>query len=59
HIETGDPDAEILATVEAAGLDAVVMGATGRDGIDRVLLGSVAEKTVRQADVPVITVGED
>ncbi|WP_435116353.1 universal stress protein [Halolamina sp. C58] len=59
HVETGDPDDEILATVEAEALDAVVMGATGRDGIDRVLLGSVAEKTVRQADVPVITVGEN
>jgi nucleotide-binding universal stress UspA family protein len=59
HIETGDPDEEILAAVEGKGLDAVVMGATGRDGFDRVLLGSVAEKTVRQADVPVITVGED
>jgi nucleotide-binding universal stress UspA family protein len=59
HVETGDPDEGILATVEAEGLDAVVMGATGRDGFDRVLLGSVAEKTVRQADVPVITVGED
>ena len=59
HVETGDPDDEILDTVEEQGLDAVVMGATGRDGIDRVLLGSVAEKTVRQADVPVITVGGD
>lgn len=59
HARTGDPDEEILACVDAEELDAVVMGATGRDGIDRVLLGSVAEKTVRQADVPVITVGGD
>lgn len=58
HVETGDPDDEILATVEREGLDAVVMGATGRHGIDRVLLGSVAEKTVRSIDVPVITVGD-
>ena len=58
HIEAGDADEEILACVEREGLDAVVMGATGRDGIDRVLLGSVAEKTVRSVDVPVITVGE-
>jgi nucleotide-binding universal stress UspA family protein len=58
HVETGDPDDEILATVEGEGLDAVVMGATGRHGIDRVLLGSVAEKTVRSVDVPVVTVGD-
>jgi len=59
HIERGSPDEEILACIERASVDAVVMGATGREGIDRVLLGSVAEKTVRSADTPVITVGDD
>ncbi|QKY18984.1 universal stress protein [Halolamina sp. CBA1230] len=59
HVETGDPDDEILGTVEREALDAVVMGTTGRHGLDRVLLGSVAEKTVRQAEVPVITVGDN
>ena len=39
-------------------LDGVsVMGTTGRRGTDRILLGSVAEKTVRSAPVPVVTVG--
>lgn len=59
HLETGDPDEVILETVDREALDAIVMGATGRHGIERVLLGSVAEKTVRTADVPVITVGDD
>ncbi|NHX36408.1 MULTISPECIES: universal stress protein [Halolamina] len=59
HTETGDTDEEVLACVEQEGLDAIVMGATGRSGLDRVLLGSVAEKVVRSADVPVITVGGD
>lgn len=59
HLETGDPDEVILETAEREGLDAIVMGATGRHGIERVLLGSVAEKTVRTADIPVITVGDD
>ena len=58
HIEAGEPDETILEYVEAHDLDAIVMGATGRRGIDRVLLGSVAEKTVRSATVPVVTVGE-
>jgi len=57
HIEAGKPDEVILSYVESHGLDAVVMGTTGRRGIDRVLLGSVAEKTVRSATVPVVTVG--
>lgn len=59
HVETGEPDEVILEYIERHDLDAVVLGATGRRGIDRVLLGSVAEKTVRSATVPVITVGEN
>jgi len=58
HVESGEPDEVILSYVEEHDLDAVVMGATGRRGIDRVLLGSVAEKTVRSATVPVVTVGK-
>ncbi|GAB7095124.1 universal stress protein [Halolamina litorea] len=58
HVESGDPDTEILDTIEETGVDAVVMGATGRHGIERVLLGGTAEKVVRSADVPVITVGD-
>jgi nucleotide-binding universal stress UspA family protein len=41
---------------EENGVDLVVMGTHGRSGLDRVLLGSVAEKTVRTAPVPVMTV---
>jgi len=59
HVETGDPDAEILDAVEQLGVDAVVMGTTGRHGVDRVLLGGTAEKVVRSADVPVVTVRDD
>jgi nucleotide-binding universal stress UspA family protein len=34
------------------------MGTTGRRGTERILLGSVAEKTVRSAPVPVVTVAK-
>jgi nucleotide-binding universal stress UspA family protein len=37
----------------------IVMGTHGRRGLAHLLLGSVAEKVVRQADVPVITVRSD
>jgi len=37
-------------------VDLVVMGTHGRTGFDRYVLGSVAEKTVRSAGVPVLTV---
>ena len=56
HVERGDPAAGILDYVDANDVDAVVMGTTGRRGTERVLLGSVAEKTVRSAPVPVVTV---
>ena len=56
HIEHGDPFEVILGTIDSKDVHAVVMGTTGRRGTDRILLGSVAEKTVRSAPVPVITV---
>ncbi|WP_306057701.1 universal stress protein [Natronococcus wangiae] len=55
-IERGVPHEEILAYVEDNGIDIVVMGTQGRTGLDRVLVGSVAERVVRLADVPVVTV---
>jgi nucleotide-binding universal stress UspA family protein len=56
HVERGPPTEAIMDCVDANDLHAVVMGTTGRRGVDRVLLGSVAEKTVRSAPVPVVTV---
>lgn len=55
-IEYGVPHEEILAYVEDNEIDMVVMGTQGRTGLDRVLVGSVAERVVRLADVPVVTV---
>jgi nucleotide-binding universal stress UspA family protein len=56
HVERGSPIEVILDTIDANDIHAVVMGTTGRRGSERILLGSVAEKTVRSAPVPVITV---
>ena len=44
---------ELAASTDA---DLIVMGTHGRRGVSRMLLGSVAEKTVRLASVPVLTV---
>lgn len=52
----GSPATEILAAIEAAGADLVVLGTHGRHGLSRFLLGSVAEKVVRASPVPVLTV---
>jgi nucleotide-binding universal stress UspA family protein len=58
-VATGSPYRAILDYVEANGVDLVVMGTHGRTGLDRYLLGSVAEKVVRSAPVPVLTVGTE
>ncbi|WP_136688804.1 universal stress protein [Halorhabdus amylolytica] len=58
-VETGSADEEILEAIDERDCQAVVMGTTGHRGVDRILLGSVAEKTVRSAPVPVVTVRVD
>jgi nucleotide-binding universal stress UspA family protein len=58
HVETGSPADVILDTIAANDVQVVGMGTVGRRGTDRILLGSVAEKTVRSAPVPVLTVAQ-
>lgn len=55
----GSPSREITKYAEENDCDLIVMGTHGRGGIDRLLLGSVAEKVVRGASVPVLTVRLD
>jgi nucleotide-binding universal stress UspA family protein len=52
----GEPAAEIVAAAEDGKFDAIVVGTHGRSGLAHVLLGSVAERVVRRAPMPVITV---
>ncbi len=46
----------IVRHAQDQNIDLIVMGTHGRDGIVRALLGSVAEKVVRRAHCPVLTV---
>jgi nucleotide-binding universal stress UspA family protein len=52
----GNPAAEILDYVRRASVDLIVMGTHGRGGVAHAVLGSVAEKVVRAAPCPVLTV---
>ena len=54
----GIPSREIVSHADEDDIDLIVMGTHGRTGLNRVLVGSVAEKVVRTADMPVMTVGE-
>jgi len=56
EIVEGPPSKEIITAAEVDNCDLIVMGTHGRGGINRLLLGSVAEKVVRSASVPVMTV---
>lgn len=54
RVAIGDPYRRI---VEAArGMDSIVMATAGRTGVSHLLIGSVAEKVVRHAPVPVLTI---
>lgn len=55
RLALGDVVEEILATAQREGADLIVMGTQGRSGLAAMVLGSVAEKVVRQAAVPVLT----
>jgi nucleotide-binding universal stress UspA family protein len=55
-VEYGTPHREIRRFVAENDVHLVVMGTQGLTGFDRYLLGSVAEKVLRTASVPVMTV---
>jgi nucleotide-binding universal stress UspA family protein len=56
RVQDGDPAVEILGVAGETRCDLIVMGTHGRTGLERMLLGSVAEKVVRKAACPVLTV---
>ena len=56
HVVEGLPTEIICEMAERLPADLVVMGTHGRDGLAHLLLGSVAERTLRRAPCPVLTV---
>jgi universal stress protein A len=56
RLQDGSPPTEILCFADEAECDLIVMGTHGRTGLAQLLLGSVAEKVVRKAKCPAITV---
>ncbi|GAC1352207.1 MAG: universal stress protein [Polyangiales bacterium] len=55
-IAAGEPYQVILE--QSSSYDMIVMGTHGRSGIRHVLLGSVAERVIRKAKCPVLTIPE-
>jgi nucleotide-binding universal stress UspA family protein len=56
RLRQGPAWSEINTTAKEIGADLIVLGTHGRRGVARALLGSVAEKVVRTATCPVLTV---
>jgi nucleotide-binding universal stress UspA family protein len=59
HVLIGSPAPTIVAAAKRHGHDLIVMGTHGKNQLGRIILGSVAEKVVRQAPCPVLTVHRD
>jgi nucleotide-binding universal stress UspA family protein len=56
EVVEGDPAEQVLNYAHKTNTDLIVMGTHGRTGLGRLLMGSVAEKVVRGAHCPVLTV---
>lgn len=56
YLRLGIPYVEVVETAKELGADMIVMGTTGKTGLEHFLLGSVAERIVRTAQCPVLTV---
>jgi len=55
-VQAGLPAAEIVQFARDHGVDLIVMGTHGRGFVGHLVMGSVAEKVVRTAHCPVLTV---
>ncbi|MCO4773177.1 MAG: universal stress protein [Deltaproteobacteria bacterium] len=59
RVEEGSPVHAILDVTTETKPDAIVMGTHGRKGLAHAFMGSVAERVVRAAECPVITLKAD
>ena len=55
-VRLGHAHSEIPDTAQAMAADLIILGTHGHAGLKQVLLGSTAERVVRQASCPVLTV---
>ncbi|MBN1448115.1 MAG: universal stress protein [Bacteroidetes bacterium] len=54
-LRKGETAEEILAYVEEAGADIIVVATNARSGIEHFFIGSIAQRIVRYAPCPVVT----
>lgn len=56
RMATGIPSEEVITAARAEDSDLIVVGTRGKTGLAHVLLGSTAERVIRRAPCPVMTV---
>ena len=56
RVATGIPSEEVITAARAEDSDLIVVGTRGKTGLAHILLGSTAERVVRGAHCPVLTV---
>lgn len=57
-IKTGKPFVEIIETAKEENVDLIIIATHGHSGVEHILFGSTAEKVVRKAPCPVLTLRE-
>ena len=57
-IKTGKPFLEIIDTAAEENIDLIIISTHGHSGVEHILFGSTAEKVVRKAPCPVLTLRE-
>ncbi len=57
-IKTGKPFVEIIETAAEEDADLIIIATHGHTGVEHILFGSTAEKVVRKASCPVLTLRE-
>jgi nucleotide-binding universal stress UspA family protein len=55
-VAVGSPYRTIIDTAEAEQVDLIVMATAGRTGFSHLVMGSIAERVVRTATCPVLTI---
>ena len=55
-VAVGSPYRKIIDMAEAEQVDLIVMATAGRTGFSRLVMGSIAERVVRTASCPVLTI---
>ncbi len=57
-VKTGKPFIEIIETAAEENIDLIIIATHGHTGVEHILFGSTAEKVVRKAPCPVLTLRE-